>query len=403
MSSPPYTKPFRGIIYNKKRIGDIAPCVCPPYDVISDSHAYYERSPFNAIRLELPMAADGIDKYTNARRTFEEWLHDGVLLTDRMETVYIYEQEFTVGETSHLRRGFIALNKLDKGRILTHEQTRSKAKEDREKLITSLKAFTSLVFGLYEDKNLEIEQLLQNSQKEMLYDFVDEQHIKNRFYRMSERKEIERLTSLMDARKIYVADGHHRLDVSYRLNISHIPIYLTNMYSEGIVILPYHRMINFEKERPLEQMLALLRPHAEVQKILLSGSQPVGQVLQNIASTPEPAFGLYSGEDLANVYLLSVTGRASSGGPLEQLKVSILHSGLLKEVLGIKEEEISFTQDIEELLQSVREKKVDLAFLLPPTTADEVKEVADNGLDMPPKSTFFYPKILTGLIYHKYA
>ena len=181
-------------------------------------------------------------------------------MTDRTETIYIYEQIFEIGGVSHLRRGFIALNKLDKERILTHEQTRSKAKEDREKLIVSLKAFTSLVFGLYEDRNLEIEEMLQGSQRELLYNFEDEQAVRNRFYRMSDQKEIERLASLMDARKIYVADGHHRLDVSYRLNISYIPIYLTNMYSEGIVILPYHRMIRFEGKRTLQQILSLPPP-----------------------------------------------------------------------------------------------------------------------------------------------
>ena len=377
--------------------------MCPPYDVISDSRAYYERSPFNAIRLELPEAADGADKYATARRTFDEWLRDGILLADQTETIYIYEQEFTVGGTSYLRRGFIALNKLDKGRILTHEQTRSKAKEDREKLITSLRAFTSLVFGLYEDRGLEIEQLLETSQKDMLYDFLDEQDIRNRFYRMSDPGEIERLSSLMNARKLYVADGHHRLDVSYRLNISHIPIYLTNMYSEGIVILPYHRMVRLENKRPLEQVLALLDSHVRVEKLPLGDSRPVGQTLKLIASSVEPSFGLYSGEDPGHVYLLSVTGEERKGSPLERLKVNILHSGLLKGVLGIREEEISFTQDVDELLGSVREGKVDLAFLLPPTTTEEVKEVADHGLDMPPKSTFFYPKILTGLIYHKYA
>ena len=399
----PYTKPFSGILYNKAKIGDIAPCVCPPYDVISDTRVYYERSPFNAIRLELPVADNGIDKYTNARRTFEEWLREGVLFADPKETVYIYEQEFTVSGKSYVRRGFIALNKLDRERILTHEQTRSKAKEDREKLITSLKAFTSLVFGLYEDRDFEIESLLQASRREALYDFADEQNIVNRFYRMSQPDEIERLTSLMDARKIYVADGHHRLDVSYRLNVSHIPIYLTNMYSEGIVILPYHRLVTLEKKRPLAEMLALLESHAAVRKIPVSGPQPLEQISGIIASSADPAFGLYSTEDRGNAYLLSVPGPTTGSGPLERLKVNILHTGLLKQVLGIREEEISFTQDTAELFQAVRQGSVDMAFVLPSTTTDEVKEVADNGLDMPPKSTFFYPKILTGLIYHKYA
>jgi uncharacterized protein (DUF1015 family) len=134
----PYTKPFRGLIYDKGRIGDIASCVCPPYDVISDDRVYLERSPFNAIRIELPKAEEGVDKYESARRTLEGWCRTGVVTADARETVYIYDQEFEIEGVSYLRRGFIALHKLDRTRILTHEKTREKAKEDREKLIVAL-------------------------------------------------------------------------------------------------------------------------------------------------------------------------------------------------------------------------------------------------------------------------
>lgn len=399
-----YTRPFRGIIYNKERIGDIASCVCPPYDVISDDSTYLKKSPFNAVRIELPRSFHGVDQYISARTTFDKWYDSGILVMDNRETVYIYEQEFTINGTEYVRRGFIGLNKLEKERILTHEQTRKKAKEDREKLIRTLGAFTSLVFGLYEDETFKIDELLGNAEREIIFDFVDEESIVNRFWRMTRLEEVDRLSSLMNARKIYVADGHHRLDVSYRLNVPYIPLYLTNMYSRGIVILPYHRMITLGEKKPLSFLLSSLDRYVAVKRLPFS-SQDMANVLHEVASSELPSFALYSKDDPKNIYVLSVTAPLPEmgSGPLGSLKVNILHTGILKGLLGIKDEEISFTQDPKELIGFVQNGSIDMAFLLPPTTANEVKEVADQGLDMPPKSTFFYPKILTGLVFHRYA
>ena len=220
---------------------------------------------------------------------------------------------------------------------------------------------------------------------------------------MTDRDEMARVGSLMDARVIYVADGHHRLDVSYRLGVPYIPLYLTNMSSPGIVILPYHRMVKQDKKMPLTEMLRLLERRGDAKKATMNDSQSLSRILQEIASSPNPAFGLYSAQDPGSVYLLSVSSPKPEDSPLDRLRVNILHSGIAKDLLGIREEEISFTQDADELVASVKEGASDFGFLLPPTTTEEVKEVADHHLDMPPKSTFFYPKILTGLIYHKYA
>ncbi len=401
-----YIKPFRGILYDKAKVGDISLCICPPYDVIPDDAPYLDRSPFNAIRIELPRDLPDADRYTNALNVFNQWHEEGILKTDDNDTVYVYEQEFDMEGASYLRRGFIALNKLEKGHILTHEQTRKKAKEDRERLITTLKTMTSFVFCLYEDNNLEIETIIAGAPRELVYDFMDEQSVKNRLYRMTDPAEIERLARLMDNRNIYVADGHHRLDVSYRLGVSHIPIYLTNMYSDGIVILPYHRMIKSDTPRNLSSMISSLNGHVRIEKYGFSGQQSAQEVLRTIARSTNPSFALYSKDDLDNFYVLAVTEPLEGfrgGSPLERLKVNVLHTGIVKGLLGFKEEEISFTQDSSELMNSVRTGASDLAFLLPPTTTSEVKDVADNGLDMPPKSTFFYPKILTGLLFHKYA
>jgi uncharacterized protein (DUF1015 family) len=403
------TKSFSGILYNKEKIDDISHVVCPPYDVISNTATYYERNNENAIRLELPTASASMNQYENAKHVMDDWLKQGVLAFDTQETIYVYEQKFEIEHISFFRRGFIALHKLDKSRILTHEETRKKAKADREQLIGTLKTYTSLIFGLYEDKELEIENILAGPEKEKIYDFIDEQSIHNRFYRMTDAGAIARLISIMDAKKIYIADGHHRLDVSYRLNIPYVPFYLTNMYSPGIVILPYHRTINFEQSRPLNEMLNLLKDYTDIVRQAYTGKDAVKMALETVSKSAKPSFVLYSKEDLENLYV--VTERQSVPSYeninihecLKKLKVNVIHSGIIKNLLNIKDEEISFTQDHYESIDFIRQGSLDLAFFLPPTSVEEVKGIADNGLYMPPKSTFFYPKILTGLVFCKYA
>jgi len=402
-------KPFNGILYNKTKIDDISRVVCPPYDVISNTTSYYERSNENAIRLELPVASGSMDQYANAKHIMDRWLKNDILLPDKQESIYVYEQEFEIDNVPFSRRGFIALHKLDKNRILTHEETRKKAKADREQLIDTLKTFTSLVFGLYEDKELEIENILSDQKKEKIYDFVDEQSIHNRFYRITDADVISRLVSLMAAKKIYIADGHHRLDVSYRLNLPYIPLYLTNMYSPGIVILPYHRTITFEKPRHLTEMLGLLKDYMEISQQPYTGNDSVKTALATVDKSAKTSFILYSKEDLQNLYIVTEKHpfppyeKMDIHECLKKLKVNVVHSGTIKGILKIKDEEISFTQDHYESIDLIHKGSLDLAFFLPPTSVEEVKGIADNALYMPPKSTFFYPKILTGLVFCKYA
>ncbi|MBA4390596.1 MAG: hypothetical protein C0399_06640 [Syntrophus sp. (in: bacteria)] len=404
-----FTKPFKGILYNKENTDNISSIVCPPYDVISDNEVYYKKSDVNAIRLELPRALPTMDQYAAAKQTMDDWLKKGILLPDKENTVYVYEQEFEIENISFFRRGFIALHKLSQERILTHEETRKKAKADREQLISTLKTYTSLIFGLYEDKDEKIEDILAGSPKEKIYDFTDEQSVHNRFYRMTDTAAIAKLVSIMDTKNIYIADGHHRLGVSYKLNVPYIPIYLTNMYSPGIVILPYHRIINFEKPRPLSEIMGLLKDYTDIVQIPYAGKDSVKEALSRINEGAKTAFVLYPKDDPQHLYIVKENkpfpayNDQNIHESLKRLKVNIIHSGIIKNLLKIEDEEISFTQDHYESVDSVRNGSYDLAFFLPPTSVEEVKDIADNSLYMPPKSTFFYPKILTGLVFYQYA
>ncbi len=402
-------KPFKGILYNTDKREGIADLVCPPYDVIENTDPYYARSPFNAIRLELPRDLPDTNRYQNARNTMDGWLLQGILMPDSHESVYVYEQEFTVDSGSFLRTGFISLQRLDKKRILTHEQTRKKAKADREQLIGTLKTYTSFIFGLYDDREKEIRQAITNTSREIIFDFTDEQRIKTRFYRISDKGSIESLVSLVEKKTIYIADGHHRLDVSYRLNVTHAPFYLTDMYDRGIIILPYHRLVRFSRKRSLPELISTLEPFMKIEKIPFTGLDSLSSVLTSVAASLDLAFAFFSNDDHGHIYVASersalpIYNDDTIHDSLRKLKVNAIHSGIIRGIMKIEDEDISFTEDHRRSIDSVMNGSADLAFFLPPTTVDEVRDIAENALDMPPKSTFFYPKILTGLVFYRYA
>jgi uncharacterized protein (DUF1015 family) len=400
-------RPFKGLIYNSRKIDDISRCVCPPYDIIPDPRVYYERSAFNTVRLELPLATPPATEYDEAARTLETWLREEILAPDAEETIYIYEQEFTIDGTAYTRRGLIPLVKLDHARILTHEETRKAAREDRERLIQRLKVFTSLIFALYDDKQKKIENLLLSSEKELIYSFPDELSIRNRFYRMADPGQIHELMTLMEEKKIYIADGHHRLSVAFKLGLPYVAMYLTDMYSEGIVILPYHRIARSKSNITLAQLLESIKGLLRVEKLALTGPEELKAAVKGLASGPSPSFGLFCKDDKAHLYILSQEKPffrdEATPESLRRLSVNVAHTALLKGLFGIREDEISFVNDASEAVQLVNEGKSDLALFVPPTTVDEVRDVAEHGLYMPPKSTYFFPKVLSGLVFHRYA
>ena len=225
---------------------------------------------------------------------------------------------------------------------------------------------------------------------------------------MTDANAVSRLASIIDSRDIYVADGHHRLDVSYRLGLDYAPLYLANMYSPGIVILPYHRIVKFEKPRPLSGLLKLMEDYMHISRHSYTGKDSLKKALSEIGNMAEPSFLLYSKDDLHALYMVTVKRTIPSYESenvhecLKKLKVNIVHSGIIKNLLKIGDEEISFTQDHYGSIDSILNGSYDLAFLLQPTSVAEVKDIADNGLYMPPKSTFFHPKILTGLVFYRY-
>jgi uncharacterized protein (DUF1015 family) len=400
-------KPFKGLLYNKTKIGDISACVCPPYDIIPDPLPYYHRSGCNAVRLELPVATEDSDMYEAAKKTLDAWLRDAVLSFDDRESVYLYEQEFTLHGRTRKRSGLIPLVRLDRQRILTHEETRREAREDREKLIEKLRTFTSLILAMYEDNSGEMGRLIQDSPKEQIYDFIDELSIRNTFYRWTDPALTATLAAMMEEKILYVADGHHRLSVALKLGLPYVAMYLTDMHADGIAILPYHRVVSLKEKKEDKQVLALVAPYFDVAKVECPPQAGPEGLVEQISSSPTLSFALYFNGEKPSFYMLTqkkeIDFDPDNHRSLRRLKVNAVHRGVLTHLLKVQDDEISFLNSADDAVRLVNGKEYDFAVFVPATSVEEVKDIAGNGLCMPPKSTYFYPKALTGLVFHKYA
>ena len=188
------------------------------------------------------------------------------------------------------------------------------------------------------------------------------------------------MAAILDTKRIYIADGHHRLDVSYRLGVPYAPFYLTDMYDEGIVILPYHRLVRFNHKRPLAELIAALESCMTIERRPFTGDDALEGSPVAVAASPRPAL-LFSADDRQHLYTaverspLPMYNSPDLHDSLKRLKVNVIHSGVIRGILGIRDDEISFTEDHGWSVDSVRNASSDLAFFLPPTTVDEVRDM----------------------------
>lgn len=396
--------PFKGLIYNTEIVGDISRCVCPPYDVIDDPNKYYHKSPYNAARIELPMDLEGKDRYEVAKDTLERWISDRVVYEDPRDSIYVLEQTFSFDGQEYKRLGFLSLLKLDTTMIFTHEKTKKGPKEDRERLLCSTKTFTSFIFGLYIDEEKLVQELLEKSGKELLYDFTDEGDIRCKLFRLSQRKDEEKLKEFMEGKGVYIADGHHRLEVAKRIGLAHIPIYLTQMFGHGTLILPYHRLIKLGEPKRVDIIWRTLSESMS-HKVLRVCTESLSEIKSRLNSSQRLLFAVLRREEPDSIYIFEPDMdlmRKSEDNLLGRLKIQTIHEVIIKGLLGIEDNEIDFTPWFEKAEQLVRDGLYDMVFFCPPVTLKEVKEIAEAKMNMPPKSTYFFPKIPTGPVFYKY-
>ncbi len=415
-------RPFKAIHYNSEKAGDLSQIVCPPYDVISDEEqeAFHKSSPNNFIRIllgqESPSDSKKDNKYTRAKETFDEWMEKGVLEQDDKPCIYYYKQEYRIMGQRYSRLGFIALMKLQDekdSRIFPHENTHSRAKEDRLKLWSTLNADLSSIFVCFSDKNKKVEKIFEKnvSTTEPFIDLTDSDNIKHTVWKLDDQALISEITKTLDGQRLFIADGHHRHEVAMeysrsRLGKDHsfvgqddcnyLMTYFTNMDSKDLQIFPMHRII-----KTLPKKLDFLGEYFRIDKIRTKTDL---SILLAKAGQNEHAFGMYGADGIKLLRLKhkDLIDKHIKEGSKEfrSLDATILQNFVFARV-GIKSDDIVYTKDFDLATNMVDNKEAAVSFIMNPVRIHQLKDVALNGERMPPKTTYFYPKVLSGLTIYK--
>lgn len=423
--------PFKGVRYNQNLIKDLSLVITPPYDVISKGaqQQYYDKHPNNIIRLELnrELSEDNSEnnKYTRAAKFFNNWLQEKVLNIEDQDALYLYRQEYTTRGEKKIRTGVICRLQTEdysSGMVLPHEETLPKHKQDRLVLMRNTNANFSPIFGLYADEEKSIDGLLLSTvdiQKPDIV-FTDEFTETHLVWVIKDSAVIQEFQRLFKTKKIFIADGHHRYETALNFGkemlakglpgFDKVLINLVNLYDDGLIVLPTHRLLknltNFSEATFLEETRKYfnLTPYP-------SNSKEFTDILEGIKD--KSAFGIYFGGKTIFLAVLkkeiditAITDQTKSLA-WRKLDVTALTYLILENILHIDSEKrasgdyITYTRDAYEAFQAVYDKTHQLSLLMNATKVTEVTEVALAGDKMPQKSTYFYPKVISGLVINK--
>ena len=422
---------FRGFRYDLGRAGALSDVVAPPYDVIDPAlqQRLYDASPYNAVRVELIRDEPGDDpdgKYARAGRTLRDWVAEDVLRQDTARALYVYEQDFEADGRTHTRRGFLARVKLEPfgtGRIFPHEQTMSGPKEDRLKLYRATGFNVSPVFGLYPDPGGEVFQVLEPfTRKGPPLVAKDHLGVTNRLWVVTDTQAISAVIGLMGPRPVFIADGHHRYETALkyldeRQAAGEVPddeaapnfclMMLVGMGDPGLLIQPTHRLVSGLPAVTAAQVQAALGPAFAVVERFGRDAAACWDYLQMDGSQEVLGFGTAADGEWFAAKLTdpaAMTAVAPNQSPAwRDLGVSILHKLVLDKLLPAAAggtPGCRYVHQLGEVTAAVGAKECQLAVLVPPATMGHVERIAGGRETMPPKSTYFYPKLLTGLVYN---
>ena len=427
---------FRALHYNLERtqLGEV---VTQPYDKISPAmqERYYQLSPYNLVRIikgqEHPTDMPQDNVYTRAAQQFQDWIQSRILISDSKPALYPYYQEYTVPGQSGIRkerRGFIALCRLEDyaaGVVHRHEETLAGPKQDRLELLKATRAHFGQIFMLYSDTEGKVESTLQARAASRVWEQVtDEYGSRHSVWRVSEPGLVAAVTAAMRAKKLIIADGHHRYETAlvYRDHCreqgrtdslaEYVMVTLVRMESEGLTILPTHRIVRGLPRFDWGRFAAEVRPFFEWEdlKFTGSGAERYARIAESLAQAGRdgPTFGVTAGND--KVARLSLRRDLDLAGllpdvpkPLRQLDVVLLHRLLLEKVLGIdnqavrEEKNLRYVREMADAVAEVIEGRAQVSFMMNPTPIEAVRDNAFAGYVLPQKSTDFYPKLLSGL------
>jgi len=416
-------KPFSAVFYNKDKVHDLDSVMCPPYDVISPEQqkAYYKLSDKNFIRVLLAQQkstdTENDNRYTRAKATYDQWLKDGTLVQDDRPCIYFYRQEYKVLGTRHSRLGFISLMKIqdeEGAKIYPHEKTHAAAKEDRYKLWNAVNSCLSPIFVCFSDREKKVEKIFVGdvSKTAPFMDILDQDGVRHIVWRLEDDKLIKSIVDVLQDQPVFIADGHHRYEVARQIRnarmsrsgkkngaepYNYLMTYFTNMDSRDLQIFPMHRIV---KKFPDD--LAFLEEFFRVDRV----KKPEDLVvLAAKAGHNEHAFGLYMKNNMCLLRLknkLLIDKMVKEGSPeYKRLDAAILKAFVFDQI-GIPSEDITYTKDMNDIIRMVDSGEAKAGFVMNPVRIQQLKSVALNGEKMPPKTTYFYPKLLSGLTIYRF-
>jgi uncharacterized protein (DUF1015 family) len=423
--------PLRGIRYAPRVVGDIAQVVTPPYDVISKEAqaAYYDRSPYNVIRLEfgklLPEDNEFSNVYSRAAATYADWRLQGVLQQDATPAYYAYQQRFTYGNHSGTRNSLLARVRLEPWEahvVLRHEHTRTKDKADRLNLLRACATNFSPIMSMYDDPQGRMRRILNTYAEGAEVQFVDEAGVEHRLHPLTDVQQISLIQDCFAPRQLYIADGHHRYEtaLAYRQEVldarhelsphdaaNFVLMALIDLDDPGLLVLPTHRLFYGLPQEALTRLTEQSGQYFTVQPVAVTTSGALEQQLAQ-AGEQQPAFVLCTAQQTM-LLTLNASGQAAMqtsehSAAWNALDVAIAHKLLIEQLLGLSEADmaagthIRYSHDATEVLQAVRTGGAQVGLLLNATRVRQVCDVAQADDQMPQKSTYFYPKLITGLV-----
>jgi uncharacterized protein (DUF1015 family) len=431
--------PFRGTLYDLSSVGSVRNVVAPPYDIIDAARqkALHDRHPHNIIRLELGMDAPGDtatnNRYTRAAETLRAWMARGALKRDAQPAIYYHTIEYAPPSSDarapkKTLRGFLTTTKLeplDSGHIYPHENTRSAAKTDRLNLLKSCKANLSPIWLLYSDPHNAILGLFEKAVKAQTarIDFEDDNGCRQRLWTVTDPSILQQIMEIMASKPLFIADGHHRYETALNYQrfrretdgtsgelkpYDSVLMLLSPLEDPGLTVLPTHRVITTPLP-PKRQVTGRLADTFDLTEFSFTTSTTVAvreQFLEalRINGRTVPTFGLaLKGDDRYLMLSLKASHRPSAeASPRTKLDVSLLQQLVVSVLCPTQQEQeaILYTKDDHEALDWAAEGPGTAALLLNATKVSEVQAVATAGERMPHKSTYFYPKPLTGLVVH---
>ena len=427
--------PFRGICYNPDKIADLADVLTPPYDVISpvEQERFYSRHPKNVIRLILGKMAETDsprdNRYTRAAGFFEQWRDEGTLVRDETPSLYLTTVDFSVGGIPFTRYGLTAkvgLEPFEKKIILPHERTFSKVKSERLELMKSCRANFSPIFGLYTDTGDILQVLKQAVETETAQsDLVDDKGHRHRMWRISDPAACRYFGDAFQNKQLFIADGHHRYEtaLNYRnwlsdtlpgFNDDHpangIMMYLCSVSDPGLTILPAHRMLHGIDQIMRDSLIHKAADYFQVTSFPCDDSGRAALLSGLHDNSRNTKIGVFI-KNHPDAYLLQLRNDVMDRlfgteipDALRHLDVTVLTRLIFMKLLDFdelkldNEKSIVYSSIETEAIDTATAGECELAFILNPTSIDQVRTVAEQGLIMPRKSTYFYPKVITGQV-----